>query len=422
MPHYPTLLILLDGVADRPVSELGHRTPLQAARTPTLDRLASRGRCGVADPVGPGIIPSTTSGTLGVMGYDPLKFKVGRGVVEAAGVGLPVAAGDIALRGNWAWIREDGMVADRRAGRIREGTGELVEALSAIRLEQPYRIRLGAGTEHRLALVLSGHGLSDQIVGSDPTDAHPHGSRITPHAINRECAEASLTARLLDQFECRAREILEDHPLNQARISRGLPPANGILTRGPGKSVPLPSIRMHGRRARALCITGDRTVVGLARMTGMASITSPGMTANLVTDLHEKVRVAINHLDDYLLVLVHIKGCDIAAHNRQAREKRDFIEKIDRALAWFLENWGKEIRIGITADHATWSETGSHIADPVPALLYGSGIGADAVKGWNEVEAASGDLGRIPMHRFLDHFPVLAGDTDVIEFLEDAVN
>ncbi len=402
MAGCPTLLILIDGVGDRPLARLQNRTPLQAANLPALDSLARLGCSGLADPVRPGITASTIQGTLGVLGYDPLEYPIGRGVVEAVGCSLAMSEGDVAVRGNWAWMDEAGYVRDRRAGRIRD-TSQLVRALEKIHLPSPYRFRIGTGTEHRLALVLSGPDLSERFTCSDPTDHDPNGYRKTPTALNRNNQAAVLTARLLDDFELQAREILLAHPLNNQRVALGLAPANAILTRGPGQYITLPPFSLNGQEARGLCIAADKTIIGLASMVRMRTLTTGKMTANLDTDLREKFSHALENLTGYDLVLLHIKGCDIASHNRDYARKRDFLEAIDRELSRFLQTWNREIRIGVTGDHSTSSEMGYHCEDPVPTLLYDPNLKPDTVEAFDEVQARSGSLNRFPLYRFLDY-------------------
>ena len=144
-------------MGDRLIDELGDKTPLQAANIPVLDRLAEEGQCGVADPVKRGIVATTVLGTLAILGYDPLKHSIARGVIEAYGCEMEIMPGDVAFRGNWATLDNHGKIIDRRAGRIREGTKELASSLNAIKIED-VSVEVGVGTEHRIAVVLRGEG------------------------------------------------------------------------------------------------------------------------------------------------------------------------------------------------------------------------------------------------------------------------
>ncbi|MGB5551275.1 MAG: hypothetical protein WBO74_12335, partial [Thermoanaerobaculia bacterium] len=188
-PHQhpkPTLLVVIDGLADRSVRALGGRTPLQAAKTPTLDRLALEGQCGIADPVAPGVVPDTAAGNLALLGQSPQAMK--RGPIEALGAGIPIQHGDIALRGNFATLDESGWVIDRRAGRIRDQAAELAAAVDRLPLpsglDREVEVRVKAGTEHRLAIVLQGEGLSPGIQGSDPGEGAVPGPPLVPQPLD----------------------------------------------------------------------------------------------------------------------------------------------------------------------------------------------------------------------------------------------
>lgn len=398
----PALLLILDGLGDQPVRSLAGRTPLQAARTPTLDRLAREGRTGLCDPEGPGIVPDTASGNLALFGHSPKVLE--RGPIEAIGCGLEMREGDVALRANFATLDASGHVIDRRAGRIREHAVELAAALDALVVPelQAAEVTVGvrAGTEHRLALALSGPDLSAQILGSDPGDAAVPSLPLEPRAQVADDANALRTARLLEAFEKAARSMLEAHPLNADRVRRGLPVANCVLTRGAGVYYRLtPPDALTG--ATLAAVAADRTVLGIARASGATLDVQPGMTANLDTDVGLKFRRAAHLLESNDVVVVHIKGADIAAHDRRADLKVQFLETIDRELGAFLDGWSAPLRIAVSADHCTLVESGQHSADPVPALLWGSGIEADDSLRFDEAAAASGGMQRFPLQDLL---------------------
>ena len=405
--RYPTLILILDGLGDEPLEELENRTPLQAAHIPTFDWLAKKGQCGLIDPLGNGKPANTTEGILGLLGYNPHVYPVGRGVVEALGAGIQLQNGDIALRGNLACLDDGNRVRDRRAGRIREEARELLQALGQIRTPPEVEILIGAGTEHRFALVMRGEGLSEQISGSDPKDGNPNGFRISPSTLNSANPLARKTAKMLDQFEKQAQQVLSKHPINHQRIRQARLPANAILTRDPGKMVQLPPLHLRNQSLRGMCIGGDKIMLGVAKLLGMEYYWAEQMTANLDTDLSIKFNHALKCLDHYDLVVLHIKGCDIAAHDRQARKKLGFIEKIDQALAGFLEELTADedylpIRIGITADHCTSSKKGYHISDPVPVIIHHPEQPADSVEGFDELQVAPGILGRFQGDQLLE--------------------
>src|SRR5207249_4668038 len=175
MDRRKILLLIFDGLGDRPIAELGRQTPLQAARKEHLDWFAANGINGLVDPITPGIRPGSDTSHLALFGYDPVQVYTGRGPFEAAGVGIPVKEGDIAFRGNFATVDSAARVTDRRAGRIRDGTDELAKALDGLDLGGGVRVLFRAGTEHRAAFVLRGPGLSPHV--SDP-DPHDEGAKV----------------------------------------------------------------------------------------------------------------------------------------------------------------------------------------------------------------------------------------------------
>lgn len=406
----PTLLVIIDGLPDQPVRALGGRTPLQAAATPTLDRLAREGRSGLADPVAPGVVADTAAGSLALFGQSPLAMK--RGPVEALGTDLELNAGDIALRANLATLDDQGQVIDRRAGRIRHEAPELAKAIDRLplpgSLSDEVEVRVAAATEHRLAVVLKGDGLSSQITGSDPGDGAVPGPAITPHPLDPHNEAAVATARILALFEEKARRALSKHSLNRKRIEAGLAPANAILTRGAGRIHRLLSLEEAGTPLRLACVAGDRTILGLAAWLGAETIAEEGMTANLDTDLEAKLDAVESALEHNELVTLHLKGADIAAHDRRPDLKVDFLERLDTVLGDFLERREKPLRIAVASDHATLSESGQHAADPLPVLIWGEGVEADGVERFDENAAGAGDLQRFPLQMLLSRLFDLA--------------
>ncbi len=399
----PTLLLVIDGLPDRPIRALGGRTPLQAANTPNLDRLAREGQLGLADPVGPGVVPDTAAGTLALFGQSPLALN--RGPVEALGAEMPLLQSDVALRGNFATIDKTGQVIDRRAGRIREEASELAGALNRLTLPGDLagavEVRVKEATEHRLAIVLRGEGLSSAIQGSDPGERAIPGLPLIPRPNDPDNEAAIFTASALAIFEQQARRTLKKHPLNKERRKRGELPANTILTRGAGRIHRLISLEEAGLPLRLTCISGDRTILGLASWLGGETISTDAMTANLDTDLEAKFNSAFEALEKSDLVVLHLKGADIAAHDQRPDLKVDYLERVDRQLGRLLDKVDSPIRIAVASDHATLSESGQHAADPLPVLIWGDGIDADDVETFDEQAAATGMLQRLPLQMLL---------------------
>ena len=364
--HRKCALLIVDGLGDLPVMDLGGKTPLEAAHTPVFDRLASEGLYGQVDPIIPGKVPNTHSGVGMLLGLLPEQAgRLKRGPVEASGAGRVLAPGEIAVRANFATLEPRNgalFVADRRAGRITSGTNELAALLADVDLGDGVRANLVATDQHRAVLVLSGSGLDASISDTDPGDG------MLPAELNRCCAlspEAELTAAKLNRFVDEAYLRLQGHPINIARVQEGKLPANGLITRGAGAQFNLDSV-LHEQGIRTAVISGCNTVLGLGRIFGFDTISDPRFTADLDTDLPAKVAAVRSALQDHEMVCLHVKAPDICAHDRQPLAKRDFLQRLDEALEPLLE---ADVIIAISADHTTDSNSGFHTADPVPTLV-----------------------------------------------------
>ncbi len=364
--HDKCVMFIIDGLGDLPIPGLNGKTPLEAAKTPVLDRLAASGWYGLVDPIGPGKIPNTHSGTGMLMGLLPEQAKrLKRGPVEAAGAGFELAPRDIAVRVNFATLEHrDGvlMVTDRRAGRIASGTAELTASLAGIDLGDDVQARLVSTDHYRCVLVLSGSGLSDAISDTDPGDigmpARLESCRpLKPHA--------EFTASKMNLFIREAHKILDGHPVNIARVASGKPAANGIITRSAGSGFKIENL-LHHIGMRAAVVSGCNTVCGLGHLFGFDVIEDARFTADEDTDLPAKIAVAVAALADHDMVFVHVKAPDICSHDRRPSAKRDFLQCLDLALKPLLS---AGVVIAIGADHTTNSNTGAHSAEPVPALI-----------------------------------------------------
>ena len=236
------LLIIMDGLGDRPDPVLGGMTPLESASTPNMERLLQMGMCGNVYPIAPGIPVGTDVGHLQIFGYDSSRVYRGRGPLEASSGGLELMDGDVAFRGNFATVTEDMAVVDRRAGRISQGTEFLAQAVNGMVLSDGTRVLAKELTEHRIAVVLRGEGLSDAISCADPGTTE-EGKKVSgPRALDGS-EKAQKTADALWEFTKKAYGILKEHPINKERIQKGLKPANIILTRGAGQKTEMVSLK-----------------------------------------------------------------------------------------------------------------------------------------------------------------------------------
>ncbi len=385
------LLLIADGLGDRPVPELEGRTPLEYARTPTLDALVREGEAGLMDPVAPGVRGGSDTGHLAILGYDPYQYYTGRGPFEAMGIGLPVQRGDISFRCNFATVDDHLVVLDRRAGRIDEGTGELARALNGMRIEDVTCL-FKESVAHRAALVMQGSGLGARVTDVDP---HADGERLwEARPRGAEDAESAKTARVLNQFVQRSYEILNDLPVNQRRRAAGLPPANIVLPRGIGVSPHLQPFD-EARGVKSACIVEVGLVKGIAQYLGMTVINVPGSTAGLDTDTEAIGRTVIEANRDHNFILCNVKGPDVAGHDGDARGKVAIIEKIDRMVDQILRATAGDLVIAVTGDHSTPVTVGDHTGEPCPILFWGHGVRPDACTAFGERFVESGGVGRI---------------------------
>ena len=375
------LFLILDGISDRPVNG---KTPLQDAKTPNLDELASRGISGIMDTIAPGIRPGSDTAHLSLLGYNPYDIYTGRGPFEAAGVGIDVKAGDVAFRCNFATL-DDGKVVDRRAGRIRE-TKELARSIMEdVKLNCEFIFKESTG--HRAALVLRGRGLSAEVSSNDPKKENESIKEINPLK-----SEAKKTAKILNDFVRQANDVLNKHPTNVERIELKKPPANTILLRGAGMVPDIETFEeKYGLKAAVIAAAG--LVIGIGKMCGITYIEVDGITGGVDSNVGAKITKAVETLNDYDFVLVNIKGGDEAGHDGDFEKKTEFISKIDEAFSDIIDL--KDTIIVVTADHSTPVSVKDHSADPVPVMIIGDGIRRDDIRAYDEISAAKGGLNRL---------------------------
>lgn len=376
------MFIVLDGLGDKPCKALHGKTPLEAAYTPNMDRLAAEGACGsvtILDKT-----PESDEGHMTLFGYSLKKYYPGRGPIEAAGVGLTLQHGDVAFRANMATVK-DGVVVDRRAGRI-DTAAPYAKKANGMELDG-VKFLVKPGNAHRMALVMRGEGLSAKISNTDP---HEEGMEVVMSKPEDASPEAKKTAKLLNEFLGKTHKIFDSMPENEQRRKEGKLPANHILTRGAGYFKAIPSFK-NKYKLKACCVTGGGLYEGLGRILGMTPIHANGATGDEKTDVQAKLCTAMRGLKQYDFAFVHIKGTDLFGHDNKPELKRKFIEKVDRALPSIK---GFKGIIVITADHSTPCELKDHSADPVPLVISGSGK-KDGIGKFSENACALGSLGRM---------------------------
>ncbi|WP_292370879.1 2,3-bisphosphoglycerate-independent phosphoglycerate mutase [Methanoregula sp. UBA64] len=384
------LFLVIDGLADRPCPELDNLTPLEAASHPVLDSLAQNGVTGIMDPIAPGVRPGSDTAHLALLGYDPKTCYTGRGPLECEGTGIRMEPGMIGFRCNYATISPDGLVTDRRAGRVRD-TAALSQAVQdgvdLAKFGIGFVFRSGAG--HRAALAFKGDSLGHCVSSNDPKQDGVPPSAISPLGDNTPDKK---TAFACNEFIRQSAEILADHPLNRERERQGLCPANIVFLRGAGEMGRLePFGKKYGLDGSV--IAAASLIAGIGSAVGLERVPVEGITGSQDSNIRGKIAAAIRELSHRDFVLVNIKGADESGHDGNAREKKAFVEKVDRELAPLPGL--KDTLIVVCADHSTPCSIRDHSADPVPVIVHGDGVRTDAVNEYGERACARGGLGRI---------------------------
>jgi 2,3-bisphosphoglycerate-independent phosphoglycerate mutase len=384
------LFIVIDGLSDRPCPELDGQTPLEAAHHPVLDRLAAEGICGIMDTISPGIRPGSDTAHLALLGYDPQTYYTGRGPLECVGSGIRMEPGMIGFRCNYATLSPDGLVTDRRAGRIPDTQAlsqAVQEGVDLSGFDVEFVIRSGAG--HRAALAFKGKGLGYCVSSNDPKKDHAALPAILPV---RDRAEDKKTADVCNEFVRQSRKILADHPLNRERLSQGENPANIVLMRGAGEMGNFESFeKKYGMKGSV--IAAASLIAGIGSAVGLEPVRVEGITGSQESNLTGKIDAAILELEKKDFVLVNIKGADESGHDGLFAQKKAFIEKADAALAPLFNL--RDCLIVVCADHSTPCAIKDHSADPVPVLIHGDGVRVDEVTKFGERTCVRGGLCRI---------------------------
>ncbi len=376
------MLLVMDGLGGYRTVERG--SELTEARTPNLDRLAWEGSLGLHDPVTRGITPGSGAGHLGLFGYDPLAFEIGRGALSAAGVGFALQPGDVAARVNFCTLAPDGTIADRRAGRLpTDEAAAICELLSReIRLDGA-ELFLQPEREHRALLVLRGPGLDPEV-----TDTDPQIEGVAPLRPEARAPEAKHTADLVASFLDQARSLL-------AGRERG----NFLLLRGFDTHKELPSFTER-YKVKALAVAAYPMYVGISRLLGFETHQVDGAAP-------EEVEALARLLPDFDFVFMHVKKTDSAGEDGDFERKVAAIEEVDALVPRMLES-GVEV-LAVTGDHSTPAQMAAHSWHPVPVLLWGGTAAADGLPAFDEVSCRQGSLGRFEAKHLLPQLLAAAG-------------
>ena len=362
------VLLVIDGLGDLPVDG---KTALEKARTPHLDRLAAKGACGLTDPVFRGITPGSGPSHLALFGYDPLCYQLGRGILEALGSGVEVGPDDLVARGNFATLK-DGLIIDRRAGRIPTPENEKLCRRLNESLEPPpgLRIALFPGKEHRFVVRFTGEGLSDALSDADPQKDHK------PRAYTKALsAEAGKAAEIVNRF-------LDD----VTRILSDLAVANTVLLRGFSKFPAIPSMS-DLYKIKPAAIANYPMYKGLAKLLGMDVKDGGSDTGDLFDALERSFQ-------DHDFFYIHYKKTDAAGEDGNFPAKVKAIEEVDSFLPR-IEALAPDV-VAVTADHSTPCFLKSHSWHPNPFLLVARSALPDDVTQFSERACSRGFLGRFP--------------------------
>jgi 2,3-bisphosphoglycerate-independent phosphoglycerate mutase len=367
------VLLIMDGVGGLPRPE-DDKTELEAAHTPNMDKLAREGCLGQHYPAAPGIAVGSGPGHLGLFGYDPLKYEIGRGILEAVGIGFPVTAQDVCVRGNFCTLDTAGNISDRRAGRIpTEMCAKLVKKINAanITLAGNVKVFMEPVQDYRFLVVMRGEGLGGNIEGTDP-----QRTGVPPLKAVGNDGASQCTAELFNEWIAKATAVIKDDL-----------PANGMTLRGFSTDPGLPKYQeVYGLKAGAIAV--------YPMYRGVASLVGMDVIQHHAHTVAEEFEAAAQAWKDYDFLFIHVKYTDSRGEDGNFDAKMKVIEEVDAALPMLMAV--KPDVIVITGDHCTPSQLKSHSGHPVPLLMWAPATARrDRSSGFGERECAHGGLGTI---------------------------
>ena len=401
------IYVLLDGVGDLPHPDLEGKTPLEAANTPNLDKIAKNGSIGQVISVGKGIAPESDIAVFNMLGYKFLHSDyVGRGVIEAIGVGIDFKDGDLALRGNFSTLNDEGTIIDRRAGRhieredVKEIAKEIENKINFSYTNSSVVVAPTIGHRVTVRIRTDGINLSSEITNTDPAYARVDGMgvakavgdfmRIEKCFPLEESESSKITANLVNEFTEQSLQIMKESPINQKRGEANKKKLSCILLRDAGNKYPDVTPINEKYSMKFSCIVDMPVELGISDVLKMKAFEAGGLT-----DYEEKARVAAKAMETQNAIYVHLKGPDEFGHDGDAIGKTKNIEEIDRRFfKTLLENIdSSKVAILISADHSTPCINKGHSDDPVPVLVSGDFLKKDGTTRMTEEQAKKGSIG-----------------------------
>jgi 2,3-bisphosphoglycerate-independent phosphoglycerate mutase len=393
------IIILGDGMADEPVDSLGGKTPLQFAHTPYMDKLAELGVTGRLQTVPEGFHPGSEVANLTVLGYDLPTVYEGRGVLEAASMGVTLQPDEMAMRCNLICIEGD-VIKNHSSGHISTGEAdELIRFLNENLGSE--KVKFYTGVSYRHLLIIKG---GDKRLSCTP----PHDAPFKPFRplmIQSEVPEAAETAALVNDLILRSQDLLKDHPVNRKRIAAGKDPANSIWPWSPGYRPAMQTLQqMYGFKKGAVISAVD-LIRGMGVYAGLEVIQVEGATGLYDTNYEGKAQAALEALKTNDFVYLHVEASDEAGHEGNVQLKVKTIEYLDsrivRTIYETTKDWDDPVAIAILPDHPTPCAIRTHTSDPIPFLIYKPGEKADFVKIYDEFSVKSGKFGILQNNEFI---------------------
>ena len=390
-------------MADWPVKEFGNKTILQNARKPYMDMLARKGRTGMLKTVPDGFHPGSEVANMTVMGYDVTKSFEGRGVLEAANIGVDIKPGQMGMRCNIICI-ENGLIKNHSAGHI--STPEADEIIKTLEKELGNdRVHFYTGIQYRHLLVIDGG--RKELICTPPHDVP--GQPFKDLMIKAATPEAEPTAQLLNDLILRSQEILAKHPVNLKRIAEGKDPANSIWPWSPGyRPAMQPISELYPNIRKSSVISAVDLIKGLGHYAGMKVIDVEGATGLFDTNYEGKAQAAIDALKTDDFVYLHVEAPDEAGHEGNYTLKNRTVEDLDSRLIGPIyeevSKWNEPVAIAVLPDHPTPCAHRTHTSDPIPFLIYAPGIEPDSVNVFDEESCTKGGYGYLEGTEFTKIF------------------